>query len=67
MCSIIHERVAQGVEERNLVAEEQGGFSRGRGCRDPSHVVSKETHSNKSLAGHLDLPNKRRGRGGGGG
>ena len=34
MCSIIHGRLAQVVEGRNLVAEEQGGFRRGRGCRD---------------------------------
>jgi len=34
MCSIIHERLAQVVEGRNLVAEKHGGFRRGRGCRD---------------------------------
>ena len=34
MCGIIQERLTQVVGERNLVAEEQGGFRRGRGCRD---------------------------------
>ena len=34
MCSIIHRRLTQVVKGRNLVAEEQGGFRRGRGCRD---------------------------------
>ena len=34
MCGIIQERLTQVVGERNLVAEEQGGFKRGRGCRD---------------------------------
>ena len=34
MCRIIQERLTQVVGERNLVAEEQGGFRRGRGCRD---------------------------------
>ncbi len=33
-CSIIHGRLTQVVEGRNLVAEEQGGFRRRRGCRD---------------------------------
>ena len=31
MCVIVQERL---VEERQLLAEEQGGFTRGRGCRD---------------------------------
>ena len=34
MCGIIQERLTQVVGERNLVAEEQGGVRRGRGCRD---------------------------------
>ena len=34
MCMIIKERLALVVEERKLVAEEQGGFRKGRGCRD---------------------------------
>ena len=34
MCGIIQERLTQVVGERNLVTEEQGGFRRGRGCRD---------------------------------
>ena len=34
ICSIIHGKLAQVVEGRNLVAEEQGGSRRGRGCRD---------------------------------
>ena len=34
MCMIVKERLALVVEERKLVAEEQGGFRKGRGCRD---------------------------------
>ena len=34
MCGIVQERLTQVVGEKNLVAEEQGGFRRGRGCRD---------------------------------
>ena len=34
MCMIIKERLALVVEERKLVAEKQGGFRKGRGCRD---------------------------------
>ena len=34
MCLIIQERLVSVVEERQLLAEEQGGFRRGRGCRD---------------------------------
>ena len=33
-CSIIQRRLRHVVEERNLVAEEQGGFRKGSGCRD---------------------------------
>ena len=31
---IVEERLALVVEGRKLVAEEQGGFRKGRGCRD---------------------------------
>ena len=34
MCSIAQYRLVHVVEERKLVAEEQGGFRKGRGCRD---------------------------------
>ena len=34
MCCIIQGRLRHMVEERNLVAEEQEGFRKGRGCRD---------------------------------
>ena len=34
MCSIAQNRLVHIVEERKLVAEEQGGFRKGRGCRD---------------------------------
>ena len=34
MCSIAQNRLVHVVEERKLVAEEQGGFRKGRGCRD---------------------------------
>ena len=32
MCSIAQNRLLQVVEERKLVAEEQGGFRKGRGA-----------------------------------
>ena len=34
MCNIIQGRLRHVVEEKNLVAEEQGGFRKGRGYRD---------------------------------
>ena len=34
LCRIVQRRMMEVVEERGLVAEEQGGFRRGRGCRD---------------------------------
>ena len=34
MCIIVQERLLKVVEERQLLAEEHGGFRRGRGCRD---------------------------------
>ena len=34
LCSIMQKRMMVVVEEKRLVAEEQGGFRRGRGCRD---------------------------------
>ena len=34
LCSIVHQRMTQVVEEKQLLAEEQGGFRKGRGCRD---------------------------------
>ena len=34
MCSIAQNRLVHVFEERKLVAEEQGGFRKGRGCRD---------------------------------
>ena len=34
MCSIVQQRLVQVVEQRQLLAEEQGGFRKGRGCRD---------------------------------
>ena len=34
LCRIVQRRMMEVVEERGLVAEEQGGFTRGRGCRD---------------------------------
>ena len=33
-CHILKERLTTVVEEYNLVVEEQGGFRKGRGCRD---------------------------------
>ena len=34
MCLIVQERLVKVVEEKQLLAEEQCGFSRGRGCRE---------------------------------
>ena len=34
MCSVVHRRLVHMVEEKQLVAEEQGGFRKGRWCRD---------------------------------
>ena len=34
MCSIVQQRMVQVVEERQLLAEEQGGLRKGSGCRD---------------------------------
>ena len=33
-CHILNERLTTMVEEYNVVVEEQGGFRKGRGCRD---------------------------------
>ena len=33
-CHILKERLATMIEEYNLVVEEQGGFRKGRDCRD---------------------------------
>ena len=33
-CSVVHQRLVHMVEEKQLLAEEQGGFRKGRGCRD---------------------------------
>ena len=34
MCLIVQERLVKVIEKRQLLVEEQGGFRRGRGCRD---------------------------------
>ena len=34
ICLIVQERLVKVVEERQSLAEDQGGFRRGRGCRD---------------------------------
>ena len=39
MCMIIKERLSLVVEEKKLVAEEQGGFTKGRECRDQSDQI----------------------------
>ena len=60
MCSITHGRLAQVVEEGNLVAEEHGGFRRGRGSRDQLLTLvllgQMKTLSNKGMfAGFIDF------------
>ena len=34
MWSVVYRRLLHMVDEKQLVAEEQGGFRKGRGCRD---------------------------------
>ena len=34
MCSVVHRRLVHMVGKKQLVAEEQEGFRKGRGCRD---------------------------------
>ena len=34
MCLIVQERLVKVVEEKQLLAEQQGGIRRGRGCRN---------------------------------
>ena len=34
MCSVVHRRLVHMVKEKQLVAEEQGGFRKGKSCRD---------------------------------
>ena len=34
MCSMVHRRLVHMVEEKQLMAEKQGDFRKGRGCRD---------------------------------
>ena len=33
MCSMVHRRLVHMVEEKQLLAEKQGDFRKGRGCR----------------------------------
>ena len=60
MCSIIQGRLRHVVEERNLVAKEQGGFQKGRGCRDQLLTLVflgqvKAVAKRGMLAGFIDL------------
>ena len=60
MCGIIQERLAQVVGERNLVAEEQGRFRRGKECRDPLLTLMllgqiKTMPKREMFAGFIDL------------
>ena len=34
MCRVVHRRLVDMMAEKQLVAEEQGGFREGRRCRD---------------------------------
>ena len=34
LCKILENRLSCIAEEKGLIAEEQGGFRKGRGCRD---------------------------------
>ena len=60
MCSIIHGRLEHMVGEKNLVAEEQGGFRKGRGCRDQLLTLVllgqvKSVNRRGMLAGFIDF------------
>ena len=60
MCSITQGRLRHVVRERNLVAEEQGGFRKGRGCRDQLLtllllVQVKAVAKRGMLAGFIDF------------
>ena len=34
LCKVLENRLLSVVEEKGFIAEEQGGFRKGRGCRD---------------------------------
>ena len=60
MCSVIQGRLEHVVGEKNLVAEEQGGFQKGRGCRDRLLTLVllgqvKEVAKRGMLAGFTDF------------
>ena len=40
MCLIIQKSLVNVVEERQLLAEEQGGFRRGKGCGDQTVTLT---------------------------
>ena len=50
---IVKKRLALVVEDRKLVAEEQGGFRKGRGCRDQILTLM--------LVGQLHMAMRKRG------
>ena len=48
-CHILKERLATVVEEFNLVVDEQGGFRRGRGCRDQISIKGYDLQAKTEL------------------
>ena len=60
MYSVTQRRLRHVVEERNLVAEEKGGFRKGRGCRDQLLTLLllgqvKAVAKRGTLAGFIDF------------
>ena len=53
MCAIVQVRLEQVVEGVQLLAEEQGGFRKGRGCRDQIVTLI--------LLGQIKMMTKKRG------
>ena len=53
MCSMVQGRLVQIVEGKHLLAKEQGGFRRGRGCRDQILTLT--------LLGQMKMMTRKRG------
>ena len=53
MCSMVQGRLVQMVEGEHLLAEEQDGFRRGRGCRDQILTLT--------LLGQMKMMTRKRG------
>ena len=47
MCSVVHRRLLHMVEEKQLVAEEQGGFRKGRGSANDIGIPGADEGSDR--------------------